>query len=427
MSFADPKDFGAIADGATLDTAALQRAIDAAPRGVAVRLSGGTFRSGTLELHSGTILEIAPDAVLEGSPDIADYRDCGFHHREMGETLSLIFALGAEDAEIRGGGTIRFNGSAFMDWNAPPRFRNGAVLADPSPELVAETICPVRKRPSQPVFFDSCRHVRIHDVKAVDSPCWTFTFSDCEDVEVERVSIDNNLRISNSDGVHFSASRRIRVRDCDFSCGDDCFAATCITHPDGECRDILVERCRMRSRSAAIRVGHNASHVLFRDIEIADTNRGVCVYARKSGGAISDILFERLRAETRIFVGDWWGNGEPFVVSGAGAAGTIDGVTFRDCSFVCESPGLVMGEGGNVRGVALERCALRHEPGPAPSALRETMDLRPNVTLGAAPWVAGTVLFIRGAEASVRALPPPALSANGCIPSGKHADIQTCR
>ena len=273
MTAIDSRAFGAIADGATLDTAALQRAIDAAPRGVAVRLSGGTFRSGTLELHSGSILEIAPDAVLEGSPDIADYRDCGF------------------------------------------------------------------------------------------------------------------------------------------SCGDDCFAATCITHPDGECRDILVERCRMRSRSAAIRVGHNASHVLFRDIEIADTNRGVCVYARKSGGAISDILFERLRAETRIFAGDWWGNGEPFVVSGAGAAGTIDGVTFRDCSFVCESPGLVMGEGGNVRGVALERCALRHEPGPAPSALRETMDLRPNVTLGAAPWVAGTTLFIRGAEASVRALPPPARSA----------------
>lgn len=398
MTAIDSRAFGAIADGATLDTAALQRAIDAAPRGVAVRLSGGTFRSGTLELHSGSILEIAPDAVLEGSSDIADYRDCGFHHREMGETLSLIFALGAEDAEIRGGGTIRFNGSAFMDWDAPPRFRNGAVLADPSPELVAETICPVRKRPSQPVFFDSCRHVRIHDVKAVDSPCWTFTFSDCEDVEVECVSVDNNLRIPNSDGVHFSASRRIRVRDCDFSCGDDCFAATCITHPDGECRDILVERCRMRSRSAAIRVGHNASHVLFRDIEIADTNRGICVYARKSGGSISDILFERLRAETRVFAGDWWGNGEPFVVSGAGAAGTIDGVTFRDCSFTSANPGLAIGERGNVRGVVLANCSFRRAAGENSSWPSGKCDLRPNVALSDATWPEDASLYIRDAE-----------------------------
>ena len=57
-----------------------------------------------------------------------------------------------------------------------------------------------------------------------------------------------------------------------------------------------------------------------------------------------------------------------------------------------------MGEGGNVRGVALERCALRHEPGPAPDACKGEIDLRPNVALAQAPWRDGETLYASGAE-----------------------------
>lgn len=398
MNVIDPRVFGALADGTTLDTAALQRAIDAAPRGAAVRLSGGTFRSGTLELHSGSILEIAPDAVLEGSPDIADYRDCGFRHPEMGETLSLLYALGADDVEIRGGGTIRFNGSAFINHDIAPGLPKGFTPETAPPDIMAQTVCTMKKRPTQPVFFDGCRHIRVHDIKAVDSPCWTFTFSACDDIAFERVIVDNNLRIPNNDGIHVSASSRILVRDCDFSCGDDCFAATCITHPDGECRDIVVERCRMLSHSAAIRVGHSTARAIFRDIQIEDSNRGLCVYADKYGGRISDIRFERVDASTRILAGEWWGKGEPFVVSGIGAKGEIDGVVFNECQFTGDNPCLVMGERGNVSRVSLERCSLRHETGPAPACCRGRIDLRPNVPVSEAPWRDGETLYASGAE-----------------------------
>lgn len=399
----DPREYGAAADGKTLDTAALQRAIDSAGAGDIVRLSGGTFLSGTLRLHGGMALEIAEDAVLEGSPDIADYRDCGFRHPEMGETTSLLYALGGEGLEISGGGTIRMNGPAFMDWD----FNHYCPKEiDPSTVDVAvraQMVCAPRRRPTQPVFIDSFRNVRVKDITVVDAPCWTFTFSNCEDVALERVTVDNNRQIPNCDGVHFSASRRIRVSDCTFLCGDDCFAATCITNPEGVCEDILVERCRMESRSAAVRFGHLHSRVrnaIVRDCAIGRSNRGLCVFA-KDGGEVENITFERVEAETSIYAGGWWGKGEPFVICAANSTGRISDVTLRDCSFKCENPGIVAGSGGNVRGVRLEGCRFSRADGETHPWFRGKIDLQPNLPLAEAPWKQGALLHIDGAEVGI--------------------------
>ena len=278
----DPRDFGAVADGRTLDTAALQRAIDAAPAGAAVVLSGGVFRTGTLRLKSALALEIEAGAVLEGSPDIADYADCGFKHPEMGETTSLVYALGCEDVELRGEGTVEMNGPAFMDWDFASWCPREIAPETADAKIREQMVVSPKKRPTQPLFFDSCRRVTVSGLKFHDAPCWTLVFSRCEDVAVERVTVDNHRQIPNCDGVHASASRRVRVSDCTLLCGDDCFAATCITDPAGICSDIVVERCRMASRSAAVRFGHLMSRgerAVVRDCKVEESNRGLCVFA----------------------------------------------------------------------------------------------------------------------------------------------------
>ena len=400
----DPRSFGAVADGTTPDTAALQRAIDAAAPGDPVRLAGGVFRTGTLALHGGLALEIAPDAVLEGSPDMADYRDCGFKHPEMGATTSLLYALGGDDIELGGGGTIRMNGPAFMDWDFAHYCPREIDPATVEPDVREQMVCAIKARPTQPIFLDSCRRVRVRDLTVLDAPCWTFTFSRCEDVALDRVTVENHRQIPNCDGVHFSASRKIRVSDCTFLCGDDCFAATCITDPAGVCEDIVVERCRMQSRSAAIRFGHLDSTVrgaVVRDVAVEKSNRAICVFA-KDGGRVSDIAFERVSAETKIHAGGWWGKGEAFVVCAAHSTGLVERVAMRDCSFVCENPGVVAGSGGNVRGVVLERCRFRHEPGRTHPFYVGKMDLQPNAPLCAAPWAPGATLYADGAQVEVR-------------------------
>lgn len=68
-------DFKAVGDGKTVNTHALQDAIDACSRagGGTVRVCGGRFVTGTLYLKDGVTLEIAGGSALVGSPDIADY------------------------------------------------------------------------------------------------------------------------------------------------------------------------------------------------------------------------------------------------------------------------------------------------------------------------------------------------------------------
>lgn len=69
------REYGAVGDGKTLDTAAIQRAVDA---GGVVYFPAGTYLSGTIYLKSGGGLELAPGATLLASPDPAHYNAADF-------------------------------------------------------------------------------------------------------------------------------------------------------------------------------------------------------------------------------------------------------------------------------------------------------------------------------------------------------------
>src|SRR5579883_3279374 len=73
--FFDVKTFGAVGDGKTLDSPAINRAIDAcnAAGGGVVYMAGGSFLSGTVVLKSNVTLYLEADATLLGSTNLADY------------------------------------------------------------------------------------------------------------------------------------------------------------------------------------------------------------------------------------------------------------------------------------------------------------------------------------------------------------------
>jgi hypothetical protein len=98
------KDYGAVGDNSTVDTLAIQRAIDAAAGALAagggdvgyVRVPPGGYLVGTVNLTSNVYLVLESGAVLQGSSDPQHYSyDWDFWHVVQGVNVSNTGIIGA--------------------------------------------------------------------------------------------------------------------------------------------------------------------------------------------------------------------------------------------------------------------------------------------------------------------------------------------
>lgn len=355
--------YGAVGDGSTLNTRAIQAAIDdcATNGGGTVMIPAGIFVSGSVELKSGVTLCLGQGAVLRGSAQLDDYPPLPFRHNELGQARSLLWAMNRSDIRIAGEGTIDLNDAAFFDFG---QCRSNLLQSSSGMDLDErqrqETEAPlVRPRPTLPVFFHGCQRIRVDGTTICHAPCWTMTFSVCRDVRVSRLIVANNLRTPNCDGLHFCGSKDVTVSDCVFSCGDDCIAVTGITDWDEVAENIVISNCTMTSRSAALRLGHQASkvrNVAVNNLVIKDSNRGFAIFARDKGW-VEHVRIRNVAMETRHVAGGWWGKGEPLVICAAGS-GRIEHVSVANVRARSENGILVIGATNNIRTVVLNDWSL---------------------------------------------------------------------
>lgn len=373
-------DKGAVAGGTTLNTRAIQAAVDdcAAAGGGTVVVPAGRWLTGSVQLKAHVTLNLEAGAVLVGSPNLADYPPNGFQHPEMGETRSLLWAIGQDEPAITGEGTIELADRPFFDWaklrtGLPPE--KDVQLADWQRHQCVVTAL---DRPNQPIFFDHCERVRLSGITVRHSSCWTITLSCCEDVQIRGLRIENDLQVPNNDGIHFSGSKNITVSDCIIRGGDDALAFTGITDPASVCENIVVTNCILTSRSAGVRLGHLSGKVrnaTLSNLVLRDCNRGVAIQAGDDGW-VENVSFTNLSVETRMYAGAWWGKGEPLVISAAGT-GRIRGIHFTGLHGTAENSALVVGANGLVSDVSLHDVDLAFGLSPNAPLYGTMFDLAP--------------------------------------------------
>ena len=114
----DVRDFGAVGDGKSPDTGAIQRAIDACVQqgGGIVVVDHGNYLTGTIQLRSHVELHLTSTATLLGVGDLAKYRR---DPKEVYKLLdrSLVYAEGCDQIAITGQGTINGQGKQFKNGN----------------------------------------------------------------------------------------------------------------------------------------------------------------------------------------------------------------------------------------------------------------------------------------------------------------------
>ncbi len=366
-------DFGARGDGVTDDAAALQRTIDRCAQaggGTVVLPAGRTFLSGPLELKGGIEYRFEPGSVLLANPDEGVYHLSAFGKNE-GEGMLWLYARDTRDITLCGSGTIDGNGVAFMGEELEDSYELKPVTTfDPRPHVLT---------------FYGVEGLRIRDLTIRNGAYWTVHLVGCTDALISGISLLNNLKIRNGDGIDIDHSRKVRISDCYIESGDDCI---CLKNRRefaryGPCEDIVVTNCIMTSRSCAVKIGSenmdSIADVLFQNCVIRASNRGIGIQNRDEG-TVRNVQFCNMYVESLLWSDVWWGKAEPIYVTsyprasvnhkdanwrfpeGAteGACGEVCDILFRD--ILCDAAnGIFLGgdEPGKVHGIRFEGVQLR--------------------------------------------------------------------
>lgn len=233
------EDYGAVGDGVTLNTEAIQRAIDDCTKqgGGVVMFSSGEYVTGTIHLKSNVMLEITQDVKILGSTDLADYPHCRAMRQtvmdtHMDITQSLIFAEGVENIGLRGPGAIDFRGTKE---NFPGK----------------ETVAKLPGRPFGIRVIDS-KNIVVQNINLKDSPSWMQDYLNCESIIIDGVNNFNQTNW-NQDGLDIDGCYRVIVRNCFFNVYDDsmCFKGASLRTTE----DILVENSTFYSLCNSFKLG----------------------------------------------------------------------------------------------------------------------------------------------------------------------------
>ncbi len=278
------KKFGASGDGKNLDTAAIQKALDACAKagGGTVLLSAGVYLSKPVFfMGSHTTLQLEEGATLQATDEPADFAVPG----KPGAVTAFINASGLTNIAILGEGKIDGAGGR---WWAPVK----AAKKSGSPET--------QRRPRLVILSD-CKDVRVEGVTLQNSPSFHLVPTGCEDVVIDGVTIRAPADSPNTDAIDPSACRNARISKCILDVGDDNVALKAGRAVPGRaaaCENITVSDCTLlhgHGMSIGSETAGGVKNFTVERCTFNGTTSGIRIKSgRERGGLVEDITYRDL-------------------------------------------------------------------------------------------------------------------------------------
>jgi polygalacturonase len=278
---------GAVGDGKTLNTAAIQKTIDAAAAagGGVVWIPEGKFLTGPFTLASGINLHLARGATILISDDLTNYPVVRNRY------VDSITTADAHDLEISGEGTIDGQGEAW--WTA---FRANSSMTH---------------RPYM-IRFSNCTRLRIQGVTLRNSPMFHLVPQNCTDVTIQGITIQSPAKAPNTDGIDPSGWNYL-ISDCTIDAGDDNIAIKPSSARNPGNKNYLVVNCKFihgHGMSVGSGTGGGIEDLVVRDCSFDSTDAGIRIKTgRGTGGVLQNLLYENLTmnaVKNPIYIVDYY-------------------------------------------------------------------------------------------------------------------------
>ncbi len=337
---------GAVGDGTTVNTKAIQGTIDAcaAAGGGVIVVPSGVFVSGALYFKPGVNLELQKDAVLKSTTVMADFPPLytNWEGIERYWTSGFLNFVGMNHVSVTGEGTVDGSG---LSWPGAPRRPGGGgprrrpppppaepagplprpedVYPQPLPTVAALSFAPDpahlppinaagilipggagRLAPPRAIVFQNCTNVTVSGVHLKNQARWGFVFLNCEHVVAKDLTVHIDSYIPSSDGMDVCSSRDVLITGCDIACTDDDISIKAGKDADGlrlnrPTEDVTISDCTFGS-GGGVAMGSEVSgsirHVLVERCKFNGSSTAARIKSQPSrGGVVEDIVYRDIQ------------------------------------------------------------------------------------------------------------------------------------
>ena len=277
-------EFGAVADGETLCTDAVQKAIEkcSADGGGIVRFEGGRYALSTVFLRSNVTIEIPKGTEILGAESYYDYEqeekiDYPIY-QDSSHTYyhpSMFVGLGCENIKITGGGKIDMRSV----WD-----EDGVRGKE------------IKHRGAKCIALKECKNIEVSNLEMNNVTDLAIYFAGCENVDVFGMKMRVYI-----DGISPDNSKNVRIHDCDVEAGDDAivFKSSYTLNRLDICKNIRVWNCRLKSRCCAVKFGTETNggfeDIIVENIDIRETRITGLAIESVDGAILDGIMIRNVK------------------------------------------------------------------------------------------------------------------------------------